>query len=85
MNADDIRQLSTQYNNGGRFVVIAAGSAQVVGTREEANALVSANAPAVAFSVRDLIGGVYDDPNKAAEAPAAPYRSVGTPYGSETA
>jgi hypothetical protein len=83
MTADDFRLLSDQYRNGNHYLVISSGAAQLVGTREEANALVSSNAPAVAFRVNDLTAGLYvndqDNPPPAEKA-EQPYRKVGQPH-----
>lgn len=81
MTADDFRQLSTQYQNGKNYLVISSGSAQLVGTREEANALVRANAPAVAFRVNDLTSGDYVERDRVSSpVKESSYRKIGQPY-----
>lgn len=75
---DDFRRLSEAFNAGNRFLVIAAGDMQLVGSRAEASNLVNSNGPSVAFEVRELTSGNYQEAAPAEK--ESPYRSTGKPY-----
>ena len=77
LTPSDFVQLSTQFNEGKRFLVIGSGHAQLVESRDEAAQLVNSNGPAIAFEVRALTSGNYEDSGD--KEPSTPYRKVGTP------
>jgi hypothetical protein len=72
----DLIQLSTQFNEGKRFLVIGSGHAQLVESRDEAAQLTISSGPAIAFEVRELTSGNYETSSEPA---ATPYRKIGTP------
>jgi hypothetical protein len=77
LTPSDFLQLSTQFNEGKRFLVIGSGHAQLVESRDEAAQLTSSNGPAIAFEIRDLTSGNYYETAEKGTPPA--YRKVGVP------